>query len=120
MGRIRILFSIQPRVLAEIFRRLIEVQEDMEVVGEWLDPVKLLLAVRQEEPDVIILTAPDPSSEPGICSHLLSEHPNLVILAFSPERECAFVYHMMIGKEPVMDMSERGILEVIRRSTCVA
>jgi hypothetical protein len=47
----------------------------MMMVGEVVDPIKLLNATRETAVDVVIVTPLKANGEPKICSHLLAEHP---------------------------------------------
>ena len=77
-------------MLLEIMKALVQRQEDMEVVGEILDPIGLLVAVREREADAVILTLKD-CEEPGLCSHLVAEYPNLIILSLAADGKTAFL-----------------------------
>jgi chemotaxis response regulator CheB len=57
----------------------------MEVVGESSDSVDLLCSIQRLRPEVIVLWTADGLKEPGICSHLLQEYPDLKIVVVSPE-----------------------------------
>jgi len=97
-------------------------QSDIEVVGTVLDPVELLVAVGDTQADMVVVTLPDSGDTPGICSHLLHEYPQLLILALSAARTRACVYRQAITVEPLADLSDVGILAAVRRvkadSTC--
>jgi chemotaxis response regulator CheB len=57
----------------------------MEVVGQWSDPLTLLCSIERLRPEVVFLWTFDAFREPGICSHLLEEYPQLKIVVVSPE-----------------------------------
>jgi len=113
---VKVLLANRPRMLRELLRDLIQRQADMEVVGEMLDPVELLLAVGETHADVVVVGLPDSDDEPGICSHLLAEYPHLLILALSPERDRAFLYRLGICKEQLSKASDEEILAAIRQA----
>ncbi len=91
MKKIRILLANRPPMLLEVMREMVQRQEDMEVVGEILDPIGLLVAVREREADAVILTLKDHHEEPGLCSHLVAEYPNLTILGLAADGKIAFL-----------------------------
>ncbi|MFQ5881375.1 MAG: hypothetical protein ACE5I9_02720 [Candidatus Methylomirabilales bacterium] len=95
---------------------MIERQDDMEVVGEVLHPVDLLVAVRETEADVLILALKN-SEEPGLCSHLLTEHPNLTILGLTYEGKSAFIEQLCPLRREIIDPSEAKILSALRHAT---
>jgi chemotaxis response regulator CheB len=57
----------------------------MEVVGESSDPLTLLCSIERLRPEVVFLWTSDAFREPGICSHLLGEYPQLKIVVVSPD-----------------------------------
>lgn len=65
MKKIRFLLANRPRMMREMVREIIEGQQDMEVVGEVLAPVDLLVAVRETQAAAVILGVRD-SEEPGL------------------------------------------------------
>ncbi len=110
--KITFLLANRPRMIREVLRELIERQEDMEVVGEALDPVDILMAVREKEPDAIVL-ALSGSEEPGLCSHLLAEYPNLTILGLRSDGKTAFIRPRRIE---IVEPSEQSILYTLRQA----
>jgi DNA-binding NarL/FixJ family response regulator len=94
---------------------LLQQQSDIAVVGTVLDPVELLVTVGDTQADVVVVTLPDSGEMPGICSHLLHEYPQLLILALSSARTRACVYRQAITVEPLADMSDEGLLTAMRR-----
>lgn len=115
MKKIRLLLGNRPRLMREIIRGMIDRQEDMEVVGEILDPVDLLVAVRETEADAVILALRG-SEEPGLCSHLLAEYPNLTIIGLSSEGKSAFVEQLCPRRQDIVDASEAKILSALRQA----
>ncbi len=112
MKKIRVLLANRPRMMREVVKELIERQEDMEVVGEVLDPLGLLVAVRETEADAVILGVMD-SEEPGLCSHLLAEYPNLTILGLASDGKTAFIRPR---RQEIDDPSEESILGALRHA----
>ena len=56
MSKINVMFSSRPKLLSEVIRNLIEHQPDMQVVGEVVDPIELIFALRETSVDVVIIT----------------------------------------------------------------
>lgn len=115
MKKIRVLLANRPRMMREVVRKTIEHQEDMKVVGEVLDPLGLLMAVRKTGADVVILALKG-SEEPGLCSHLLAEYPNLTILGLAPQGESAFIDQLRPHRQEISDPSEANILSALRHA----
>ena len=103
-------------MLSEVIRSMIGRQEDMEVVGEVLDPIELLIAARVMPVDVVIITPLKVDGEPRICSHLLAKHPLLKIIILSPDGETAFLYRSDLPKIRIDEPSEQEICSAIRKS----
>jgi DNA-binding NarL/FixJ family response regulator len=57
----------------------------MEVVGHSSDRLSLLCSIERLRPEVVFLWTSDTFREPGICSHLLQEYPQLKIVVLSPD-----------------------------------
>ena len=110
LKKIRILLANRPPMLLEIMRVLVQRQEDMEVVGEVLDPIGLLVAVREWEANAVILTL-EGYEEPGLCSHLVTEYPNLTILALAADGKTAF---LRPPRREIKVPSEQSIVDALR------
>jgi chemotaxis response regulator CheB len=79
MKKIRILLVNYPQMMRALMREVIERQPDMEIVGETVDPLGLLLAARQTRAEAVIMTLRN-SEDRGLISHLLAECPGVTIL----------------------------------------
>jgi DNA-binding NarL/FixJ family response regulator len=112
---VKVLLANGPEALPIGLATLLQQQSDIEVVGTVVDPVELLVAVGDTRADVVVVTLPDSGEMPGICSHLLHEYPQLLILALSSARTRACVYRQAITVEPLADISDEGILTAVRR-----
>ena len=111
MKKIKIVLANRPRMMREVIKEMIEAQPDMEVVGEVLNPVDLLVAVRETAADAVILGLED-SEEPGVCSHLLAEYPGVTILALAPDRRTAVIRP---GRRMILKPSDARILSALSR-----
>ena len=112
---VKVLLANGPEALRTSLATFLQQQSDIEIVGTVLDPIELLVAVEDTQADVVVVTLPDTGEMPGICSHLLHEYPQLLILALSPDRTRACVYRQTITVEPLADISDEGILAALRR-----
>lgn len=104
-------------MLSEVIKNLVECQPDMQVVGEVLDPIELLIAARATPVDAIIVTPLDLEGEPRICRRLLEEHPHLKIVTLSAKGEAAFLYQSNSRKSRIAQPAGKTILAAIREST---
>lgn len=91
----------------------------MDVVGEALDPLEVLLAVRRTEADVVVTSLPD-SGQPGISSHLLAEYPHLVVLALAPAGDRAMLYRQVVVEQAIDSTADNDLLATIRQVTSKA
>ena len=98
---VKILMVNVPGNLRNLLQGVIEHQENMVVVGEAFDPIDLLVTVNETEADVVFMGHPQADRMPGICSHLLTEYPTLLILIISTIDQRAFLYERKITQEEV-------------------
>lgn len=121
MRKIKVLLASRPKMLSEVIRYMVERQPDMEVMGEVLDPIELLLAVKATNADVVIVTPLDANGEPHICTQLLTAYPQLKIVTQSAKGEAAYLYesgaHMTRIDEPSEQSMLGGIRECMRSIT---
>lgn len=120
MSNVKVLLANGPRMLRESLRGVIDRQPDIEVETCEPDALEMLAAVDRFAADVVIVTLPRQevdaaeAGEPGICSHLLYEYPNLLIVALSPDSAGGYTYRLVIAREAVDPLSETSLLQVIR------
>lgn len=115
MDNVRILLANRPRMLRESLRSVLERRPDLEVATAAPDPIEMLAAVDRVEPDVVFVTLSGSGEDPGICSHLLAEYPQLLVIALSPVEQRAVVYRQVITREELRPLAEESLLRVIRR-----
>jgi DNA-binding NarL/FixJ family response regulator len=111
--RIRILLTGLSHAVADALELSLELQRDMEVIGHLSDPIEVLLAATQDEVDVVILGLQD-DELPGIASHMLSERPQLRILALGRDGRRAFLYRLRPQVVPLGELSPERLIEAIR------
>lgn len=116
MPKINVMFSSRPKLLSEVIRNLIERQTDMKVVGEVVNPIELIFALRETPVDVVIITPLKANGEPRICIQLLKEHPRLRILILTAESESVFIFQSGSNRRRIERPSEKSILGAIRES----
>jgi DNA-binding NarL/FixJ family response regulator len=116
MDKIKVLLASRPQMLSDVIRNLIDQQLDMVMVGDVIDPIKLLFAIREMPVDVVIVTPLKANGEPKICSHLLLEHPLLKVFTLSAKGEAAYLYQSGTPKIRIDDPSGQAILSAIREA----
>jgi DNA-binding NarL/FixJ family response regulator len=120
LQKIRIVLANYPRMMRELVREIIERQPDMEIVGEIVDPLHVLLATRETRVEAVIVALRN-SEDSGLISHLLSECPNLTILGLSSQGDDAFIVQMCPQRTEIINPSVANILSALRqaiRSPC--
>lgn len=98
---VKILMVDVPNDLRDVLEAVIERHHNMEVVGEAFDPIDLLVTVSETDADVVIMAHPEADMMPGICTHLLSEFPIMLLLIISTIDQRAFLYERKIRQEEV-------------------
>ncbi len=114
MQKIKVLLASRPKLLSEVIRNMIARQPDMEVMGEVLDPIELLLAVKTTAAEVVIVTPLDSEQEPRLCRRLLADYPDLKIVTLSRTGEAATLYESGSRQQRIIEPSEQSILGAIR------
>ena len=117
MQKIRVMLASRPKMLSDIIRNMINRQTDMILVGDVIDPIKLIFATREVSVDVVIVTPPlNANGEPRICNHLLYVHPQLIVVTLSSKGEAAYLYQSGRTRVHIDEPSADTILDIIRRS----
>lgn len=116
MKKIHMILAIQPKIYGEVIRDLIDRQPDMEVVGEVIEPIELLLLMGAKTIDIVILAPLDIAEEPKICRHLLAEYPHLKIVGLTAKGDEAILYDAGFRTKPIDTSSISAILHAIRVS----
>jgi len=114
--KIKVLLASRPKMLSEVIRYMVARQPDMEVMGEVLDPIELLLAVKAANADVVIVTPLPANGEPHICTQLLAAYGQLKIVTQSAKGQAAYLYQSGSPKQRIDEPSEQLIFGAIRES----
>jgi 6-phosphogluconolactonase/glucosamine-6-phosphate isomerase/deaminase len=114
MGKIKILLAIPSQMIRGLVEE-IRAQSDMEIVGEHLDPLPLLLAAKETKANAAIVASRN-SREPGLVSHLLAECPNMIVLGLGDQGHIAFIVQMCPWRKEIIDPSEANILSALRHA----
>lgn len=115
LGKIRVLLSNGQSMFSDVLRDMIQIQPDMEVVGEIPEPLELLVAVAETGAEVVVMPVHE-NREPGICSHLLSEYPSLLLITVSHDFKRAVLFKQIITREVITKATKEDVLLLIRRA----
>jgi DNA-binding NarL/FixJ family response regulator len=96
---IKVMSASRSEFLSVVIRSMIAHQPEMIMVGDVIDPIKLLHAARRTSVDMVLVTPLKANGMPNLCSRLLSEHPRLKIVTLSSKDEAAYLYHSGAGKQ---------------------
>jgi DNA-binding NarL/FixJ family response regulator len=80
----RAVLRIDPPLVRDVFEHLLK-EAGIDVVASASNWLELLMVVGECRPEVVFLMAGGSSGEPGICSHLLSENPQLKVVIMSTD-----------------------------------
>jgi hypothetical protein len=111
---IRVLVTNLSETFADLLAVLIREQPDMVLMGMVRDKVGSLMAAK--DADVLILGAPQIHPPPGICSHLLSEYPELRIIVMTPNGERSMLYWRGLRRRRLFSDSLKNVVTNVRHS----
>ena len=112
---IRVLVANQPRLMRELVLETFSDQPDIEIVGEVADDVEIAPSVERTHPDFLVIALDDPMERPAICDTILKQHPEIRIIAVSPNHKYSVYYWASLEiHSHDMEASEEGILRTVR------
>ena len=114
MKKTRVVLALDSPMLGELLRNLIQREAGVEVVDEVDDPVDLLLGVDLSRVDVVIHSWPESHEMPGICTHLLGEYPDLLLIGIPPSADCAYACRQAIATTTLPSGKLRDVIAHIR------
>ena len=100
-------------MLPDAVRRLVEDQDDMEVVGDCRGPMKILQETGRVSADAVIL-AREQAEDPGLCSQLLAVYPDLVIMSVTPDLTTVATLRLSSHRQEFVDLHRRDIVQPLR------
>lgn len=119
MDKIRVLFANHPAMVPDTVRRLVDEQDDMEVVGDCRGPMKILQETGRANADAVILTQED-EREPGICSQLLAAYPDLIIMSVTPDLTASCTFQLASHRRDFINMGLEDIVQRLRETTRIS
>lgn len=113
--QIRVLVANHPRLMRELMLATFADQPDIEIVGEVSEEADIPDSVDRKHPDFLVISQEDQGSRPAVCDVVLQRHPELKIIAVSPERNYSVHYWVSLNiHSRDVEASEEGILGVLR------
>jgi len=113
VDKIRVVFANYPVMVPDEIRRLVDEQEDMEVVGDCRGPMKILQETGKVNADIVVL-AQEGSEEIGLCSQLLAVYPDLTIVIVHPTLDIAFIQQLCSYRKKVVTSNQLDIVRTMR------
>ncbi len=100
---VKVLLALESAPLRELLKDLVEREPGLALAGEVevADPIDLLVGVKKTQADVVVQTWQGSEEMPGICSHLLTEFPDLLVIGVPRHGDHAFVCRQTIDKRRV-------------------
>jgi chemotaxis response regulator CheB len=90
-------------------------QPDIEIVGEVGDESEISESIKKTLPNFVVIALDHPDRRPAICDELLREHPEVRVIAVSPERNSIVYYWASLNiHSNDIEASEEGILAAMR------
>jgi chemotaxis response regulator CheB len=115
MKSVRVLVANRPRLMRELVLATISDQQGIEIVGEIQDEGQIEQAVSETRPDFLIVALEGGNRLPGPCITVLQNHPNLRVIAISPDRNSTMFYWASLSIQHVqIEASEQGVLNTLR------
>lgn len=115
MKSVRVLVANRPRLMRELILATMSDQEGIEIVGEVQNEEQIESAVAEVQPDFLIVALDHDNRLPDPCMTVLQKHPNLRVIAISPERgETVFYWTSLNIQRTRIEGSEQSVLKVLR------
>jgi len=105
------------KISAEWKHTLEELAQDdseLEIVGAAENSMDILLQAQDLRPDVVVLLQAPGGKEPGVCSHLILEYPNLAVLLLPGNRKGEVLQRMVLRKESWAEVSKEALRAALK------
>lgn len=113
MNTIRVLLANHPLMVPDAIRKLVEEQDDMELVGDCRGPMMILQEVGRTKADVVILVQ-GKTEELGLVSQLLSVYPDLTILSMTPDMTWAYTEQLCSYRRDLAMPQKHEVIQTLR------
>lgn len=117
MNEIRLVLGQDVDFLWRTFGDAIKRHTDMIVVGEYDEPLELLVALKDIYVDVVFLCTRHGKNR-GLKSHIMSEFPAVTLVLVDEELNDVFIESLRPVKRRLFDASSDLVLDSIRNDLC--
>lgn len=114
MKRIRLLLACRQLRDVHSWKEMLTHAADVELLGETRDPVDTLMKVGSNQAEIVLIDLPSSGKDPGLCSHLLSEHPHLKVVAVSSTGDRAVCFEAGMIRRRLEGESPEALMKLIR------
>jgi hypothetical protein len=94
-------------------------EPDIQVVGEAIDAVDILLKIGRTNADAVAIDLPPSGKDAGLSSHILAEYPDVRIFAVSKGGDRIFIYETAVFRRETSQTSLESLGKVIRSIICL-
>lgn len=116
--QIRVLVADRLKLMREVIIETFSDQPDIEIVGEVQEESEILPRVQETQPDFVFIGMDDPDKRPAVCDAVLRINPAVNIIAVAPHSNRTVCYWASYDiHSRILESSEQGILEAVRRRT---
>ena len=112
---IRIALVALPRILRDIVDRVLDHEDDMQIVAR-LDALDSLRGALVRTPADVLVVGVDAERDAQQLDPVLFDHPRLTCLAIAGDARRAFLYELKPRAKPLGDVSPGGLVDAIRAS----
>lgn len=116
---IRVLLGFSSIDMIHQVKTCLMLEPDIQVVGEANDAVDILLKIATTNPDVVAIDLPSSGKDAGLNSHILTEYPDVRILAISRKGDRIVIYETAVFRRETLHTSLESLGEVIRSISCL-
>jgi DNA-binding NarL/FixJ family response regulator len=114
MPNVKILLGDIGTAWTRVVRELVGENDQLHIVGQAEEAIDILVQVKRADADVVVLSQVLYGGEPGICSHLLLEYPNLVVVLVPSDSGPNVVCRIVLHRE-VREASREALRIMLRK-----
>jgi hypothetical protein len=112
--KVRILLGMIAPEWQRLLMDVVESDSELTIVGDAHSAMDILLQAEDQKADVVVLAQLPEGGEPGICSHLMLEFPNVVVLLLPCEPSYGVLWRMVLHKESWQEVSQETLRTALK------
>lgn len=111
----RVILANHPRLLSEMFQRIIDKAEHLEVVQEVIDNADLPLAIQRFCPEWVIISLPISDPVLAWISACMQEDPSVRFIFLSPDNHSMIMKWRMASEEDLSNLSLKEFIYLLEK-----